>query len=145
MQIAMTPLCWLVLGIGLLILEVMTPGLISLFFGMAALTVALLVWLLPIPQPLAWLFFSILSVAYILLLRKTLKKVFNGDKEVSNRLNDEFTGRLAVVTDPIAPNKPGRVEFNGCTWTAEASAELQKGQSVRICSKENLTLKVESA
>ncbi len=140
----MTPAYWLVLGVGLLILEVMTPGLISLFFGMAALTVALMAWLLPLSQTLQWLSFSILSVAYILLLRKTLKQVFNGDKEVSEQLNDGFTGRLAVVVDPIAPNRPGRVEFNGSTWTAEAAAEIGKGQSVRICGKKNLTLNVET-
>lgn len=140
----MTPVYWLVLGVGLLVLEVMTPGLISLFFGMAGVTVALIVWLFPIPQTAQWLLFSLLSVVYILLLRKTMKKVFNGDKEVSERLNDDFTGRLAVVADPIAPNKPGRVEFNGSTWTAEAESELLKGQSVRILGKKNLTVKVEA-
>jgi len=140
----MTPVYWLILGVGLLILEVMTPGLISLFFGMAALTVALIAWVFPFSQTLQWLFFSVFSVAYILLLRKTLKKVFNGDKEVSDRVNDEFTGRLAVVVDVIAPTKPGRVEFNGSTWTAEADAELQRDQAVRILSKKNLTLKVEA-
>jgi membrane protein implicated in regulation of membrane protease activity len=140
----MTPVYWLVLGVGLLVLEVMTPGLISLFFGMAGVTVALIVWLLPIPQTAQWLLFSFLSVVYILLLRKTMKKVFNGDKEVSERLNDDFTGRLAIVADPIAPTKPGRVEFNGSTWTAEAESELLKGQSVRILGKKNLTVKVEA-
>lgn len=140
----MTPIYWLVLGVGLLILEVMTPGLISLFFGMSALTVALIAWLFHISESLQWLLFCVLSVAYILLLRKTLKKVFNGDKEVSDRVNDEFTGRLAVVLEPVAPNRPGRVEVNGCTWMAEADAPLAKGQSVRILMKKNLTLKVEA-
>lgn len=140
----MTPVYWLILGIGLLIVEVMTPGLVSLFFGMAALTVALIAWLLPLSQGMQWLVFSIFSVVYILMLRKTLKKVFSGDKEVSDRMNDDFSGRLAVVAEAIAPNKPGRVEFNGCNWTAEAEAEFQTGQSVRIVSKNNLTLKVES-
>lgn len=140
----MTPVYWLILGVGLLILEVMTPGLVSLFFGMAALTVALVSGLFHVPQVLQWLLFSVLSVGYILLLRKTLKKVFKGDKEVSDRVNDEFTGRLAVVVIPVASNKPGRVEVNGCTWIAEADSPLEKGQSVRILKKDNLTLKVEA-
>ena len=141
----MTPVYWLILGIGLIILEITTPGLVSLFFGMAALTVALLAWLFPpFSQGLQWLIFSVLSVGYILLLRKSVKRVFNGDKEVSERMNDDFTGRLAVVAEAIAPNKPGRVEFNGCNWTADAKANIPAGQSVRIVGKNNLTLKVEA-
>ncbi len=140
----MTPAYWLIAGIALIILEVMTPGLISLFFGMAALTVALAAWLLPMPQWVQWVLFSIASVSYILLLRKSLKRTFTGDKEVSAGLNDEFTGKLAIVVDPIAPAKPGRVEFCGSTWTAESDASVATGASVRILGKTNLTLKVQA-
>jgi len=140
----MTPMYWLVFGIGLIILEVMTPGLVSLFFGLAALTVALAAWLIPLSQGVQWLAFSVFSIIYILLLRQSLKKVFNGDKEVSERLGDEFSGKRAVVVEAVAPNRPGRVEFCGCTWTAEADAELAVGSSVRILGKKNLTLSVEA-
>lgn len=141
----MTSLYWLYLGVALIILEVMTPGLVSLFFGLSALTVALLAWVVPsLAQGWQWIAFSVFSILYILLLRKSLKKVFNGDKEVSENLNDEFTGKLAVVAEKIAPNKPGRVEFCGSTWTAEAATEVPAGASVRILGKRNLTLRVEA-
>lgn len=141
----MTALLWLYVGVALIILEVMTPGLVSLFFGLSALTVSLLAWLVPaMGQGWQWLAFSVFSVLYILLLRKSLKKVFSGDREVSDSLNDEFTGKLAVVVEKIAPTRPGRVEFGGSTWTAEADAELPAGASVRIVRKKNLTLKVQA-
>ena len=140
----MTPAYWLIFGIGLFILEVMTPGLISMFFGMSAMTVALIVWICPLPQGVQWMAFSAFSVIYILLLRKVLKKVFKGKKEVSESMDDSFTGRLAVVAVAIAPNKPGRVAFNGCDWTAEAESEIPVGRSVRILGKKNLTLRVEA-
>jgi membrane protein implicated in regulation of membrane protease activity len=146
----MSPLYWLYFGVGLIILEVMTPGLVSLFFGLSALTLALITWLVQLPQgaqlsqSAQWLGFSFFSVLYILLLRKSLKKVFNGDKEVSENLNDEYTGKLAVVLEKVAPNKPGRVEFCGSTWMAESEAELPAGASVRILGKKNLTLKIEA-
>ena len=144
-MLQMTSLYWLYLGVALIILEVMTPGLVSLFFGLSALTVALLAWLGPsMGQGWQWIAFSAFSVLYILLLRKSFKKVFNGDKEVSENLNDAFTGKLAVVAEKIAPNKPGRVEFCGSTWTAEAEAEVPAGASVRILGKSNLTLRVEA-
>jgi len=63
---------------------------------------------------------------------------------VSDNPSNDFAGKLAVVVEAVAPNKPGRVEFCGTTWTAEAEAELPAGVSVRIRSKKNLTLKVEA-
>jgi len=141
----MTAVYWLYLGVALILFEIMTPGLVSLFFGLAALTVALIVWLVPsLAQGWQWIGFSVFSVLYILLLRKSLKKVFSGDREVSDNPRDEYTGKLAVVTEAIAPNKPGRVEFGGTTWTAEADRELAAGVSVRITGKKNLTFTVEA-
>jgi membrane protein implicated in regulation of membrane protease activity len=141
----MSPVYWLYFAVALIIFEVMTPGLVSLFFGLSALSVALIAWLFPsLAQGWQWIAFSVFSILYILLLRKSLKKVFSGDKEISETLNDEFAGKLAIVAEPVAPNKPGRVEFCGSTWDAEADAEFPAGASVRIVSKKNLTLKVEA-
>ena len=141
----MTPVFWLALGIALIILEVMTPGLVSIFFGLAALTVAALAWLAPaLGQGWQWIAFSVFSVLYIFLLRKSLKKVFSGMREVSDSPNDEFSGKLAVVVEAVAPNKPGRVEFCGTNWTAEAETECPAGASVRILCRKNLTLRVEA-
>lgn len=141
----MTPIIWLALGIALIIIEVMTPGLVSIFFGLAALTVALVAWLVPsLGQGWQWLAFSVFSVLYIFLLRKSLKKVFSGKREVSDSPNDEFSGKLVAVVEAVAPNRPGRVEFCGTNWTAEAESEIPVGATVRILGRKNLTLKVES-
>lgn len=141
----MTPMYWLFLGVALIIIEVMTPGLVSIFFGLAALTVALGTWLMPsLGQGWQWIAFSVFSVLYIFLLRKSLKKVFSGEREVSDSPSDEFSGKLAVVVEAITPNKPGRAEFCGTNWTAEAGTEIPAGTSVRILNRKNLTLRVEA-
>ncbi len=142
----MTPVYWLYLGVALILFEVMTPGLVSIFFGLAALTVALAVWFAPgIGQGWQWIAFSAFSVLYIFLLRKSLKRIFSGDREVSGNPGDEYIGKLAIVTVAVAPNKLGRVELGGTTWTAEANCELAVGASVRIIDKNNLTFKIEAA
>ena len=142
-MLQMTSLYWLYAGVALIVLEVMTPGLVSLFFGLSALTVALLVWLFPsLGQGWQWLMFSLFSVVYILLLRKSLKKVFSGDREVSAGVNDEFTGKLAVVVEKVGPNRPGRVEFAGSTWKAESDQVLEAGTPARILGKQNLTVRI---
>jgi len=142
----MNAVYWLYAGIVLIILEVMTPGLVSIFFGLAALAVALITWLVPGVPPLAqWLMFSIFSILFIALLRKTLKKTFSGTSEVTEDMFDAFSGKRATVVEFISPTKPGRVEFNGSNWTAEAEEELDVGMVVRIKSKKNLTLFVEKS
>lgn len=140
----MTAVYWLYAGIVLIILEVMTPGLVSIFFGLSALVVALITWLVPgLSQLTQWLMFSAFSVVFIALLRKTLKQTFSGTSEVTEDMFDAFSGKRATVVEFVSPAKPGRVEFNGSNWTAEAEEELDVGMQVRIKSKKNLTLYVE--
>jgi membrane protein implicated in regulation of membrane protease activity len=140
----MTAIYWLYAGIVLIILEVMTPGLVSIFFGLSALVVALITWLVPgLTQLTQWLMFSAFSVLFIALLRKTLKQTFSGTSEVTEDMFDSFSGKRAVVTESITPIKDGRVEFNGSGWMAEAEEALDIGTPVRIKCKKNLTLFVE--
>lgn len=141
----MTAMYWLYAGIALMLFEIMTPGLVSLFFGLSALTVAFIAWLVPgFSQGWQWASFSVFSILYIVLLRKSMKKTFNGDREVSENPRDEYTGKLAIVTEAIAPNRPGRVEVHGTTWGAEAGQELAVGVPVRITGQKNLTFTVEA-
>ena len=139
----MTALYWFIFGILLLVFELATPGFVAMFFGMAALTVALISWIFSPGQIFCWLLFAALSVIYLLLLRKFLKRVFIGDKDEPDRLEDSFVGKYAKVIEAIAPGNPGRVDFSGCTWEAEADDAIALGERVRICAKKNLTLSVQ--
>jgi inner membrane protein len=140
----MTAAYWFYLGIVLIILEVMTPGLVSIFFGLSALVVALITFLVPgLPEPMQWVMFSVFSVLFILLLRKTLKKTFSGTAEVSDGTTDPYSGKRAMVVVRITPTQPGRVEFNGSNWTAESEEEIEVNTPVIIKNKKNLTFTVE--
>ena len=139
----MTALYWFIFGILLLVFELATPGFVAMFFGMAALTVALISWIFPLGQIYAWLLFAALSVLYIIILRKLLKKIFLGDVDAPDRLEDSFLGKYAEVTEAITPDSPGKVEFSGCAWEAESDSEIAIGTRVKICTKNNLTLSVQ--
>ena len=56
----------------------------------------------------------------------------------------EYLGKKVVVTEGIAPEKRGRVEFRGSTWKAEAYENLAVGATVEIVDKNNITLIVKS-
>lgn len=140
----MTPLLWVFLGVTLMILEVTTPGFVLFFFGLSALSVALVTWLAPtLAAPWQWLLFSALSVVYIVLMRKWIKSLFDGRQEVSESPDEPFVGKRALVLEAIDPARPGRVELSGTGWTAESNVAIPAGDMVRVVGQKNLTLRVE--
>ena len=54
--------------------------------------------------------------------------------------NDDIAGAEAVVTEAIAPDAPGKVEFRGSQWTARADRALAVGERASIVRRNNLTL-----
>lgn len=136
---------WLFAGIVLLILEVMTPGLVFIFFGLAALLMAAVVALWPaLPSVWQTVLFALLSVAFVVALRRTFKRVFTGKRSsgANTGLGDDFVGHRAVVTVALEGAMPGRVLFNGTSWSAISDHSIAVGAVAEIIAKENLTLTV---
>jgi membrane protein implicated in regulation of membrane protease activity len=142
--IGMSVVHWLLLGIALMVLEVMTPGLVSIFFGLAALVVGIVVWLWPTcPVTVQYLSFALLSVVFLFLLRRLFRRAFTGRRTgVADGLGDEYVGQHAMVVALIRPDEAGKVEFHGSHWRAEADEVIEPGVSVLIAARDNLTLKV---
>jgi membrane protein implicated in regulation of membrane protease activity len=140
----MTPTLWLLLGVILIVAEVAAPAMVSLFFGLAALLVALLTWLLPVHAGLQWLLFALLSVALLLTLRSRFRSLFPVKASRAEGDPDrDIVGKQAVVTQRIEPGRPGKVELRGGGWPAEAAEILEPGTPVRVVRKESITLTVE--
>lgn len=134
---------WMIAGLGLIFLEALTPGFVIVFFGMAALTVALIVWLIPaVGTPLALGLFAALSVAYLLTLRRLAKKVFSGDRDSEAVSGPDEAGQVAALTAAINPPMEGRVEVFGTSWKAISDRPLAKGAEVVVTGRKNLTLTV---
>ncbi len=140
-------LIWFLVGLVLLLLEFILPGLIVAFFGVGAWVVAIICLFIDISLNTQLLIFIICSVLSLLLLRKWLKGVFMGHvvskQDVKENL-EEFVGQRAVVKERIVPNGRGKVEFRGTDWQAEADEEIAEGTAVKIVGKENITLKVKA-
>jgi membrane protein implicated in regulation of membrane protease activity len=139
---------WFLVGIVLLILEFVMPGLIISFFGLGACIVALVCLLSDYVQGSinAQLgIFVVSSIASLLLLRKWLRAVFVGhvvSKQDTSENLKEYIGEKAVVTACVTPAAGGKVEFHGTHWRAEAVQNIPEGTVVEIIGKENITLKV---
>ena len=140
----MIPTLWLLAGFVLILIEVMIPTLIFVFFGLSALIVAAITWLFPLHQSWQWILFSLFSIVSLFGLRNLFKQIFSGHTEVTSNMDDDFTGRKGIVIEPITPCHPGRVEVSGSSWLAESTATLNPGTYICVIGKKNLTLLVEA-
>lgn len=132
---------WVLVGLGLLVLEMATPGgFFALFFGLAAIVVGGLVALgWGGPVALQWVLFSGLAVVMLVLLRGPLKARLNIDGQ--HKTVDSLVGDAGVVLEDLAAGGVGKVEIRGSTWSARvAGANLAKGQRCRVERVDGLTL-----
>lgn len=135
---------WLYVGAFLMLAELASPGFVVFFFGLAAVTVSMLRWIFPtLPLWGQLAAFSVLSIFYLLVLRRYIKSVFMGEKDESPSIDNEYVGRVGRVVDVVRPDVPGRILLGDAEWTAKAATRLEAGTEVRVVAQENLTLAVE--
>ncbi len=136
---------WLYAGAVLMLMEIIVPGFVMFFFGLAAATVGFTRFALGEALSPAWQLaaFSALSVIYITMLRRIVKSVFAGGRSDSPEgLGDEYVGRAGKVTGAINPPLAGRVELGDAQWAAVADEPIAAGVDVLVVSRSNLTMKV---
>lgn len=139
---------WFWLGIVLAVSELVIPGLVVVFVGLAALTVALLLFtgvIVSLPaQLIAW--FG-LSIVYTLTLRMLVLHFYPTDT-VKQQIDDDQqdVGRRASVLEAISGNRPGRIAVGGSTWAAvlPRDEEATPGQEVIITGRDGLTCTVQN-
>jgi membrane protein implicated in regulation of membrane protease activity len=131
---------WVLLGIGLLAVEMATPGgFFALFFGLGAILVGILTALgWSGPAWMQWVLFSALSVAALLLLRGPLKGRLS--LRGSQRPVDSLVGESAMVIEDVPTSGVGKVDLRGSSWSARSAAALAKGQRCIVDRVDGLTL-----
>ena len=142
-----SPLFWLIVGIGLMILEIAAPGFILLFFGIGGLATALAALLGVEDISLQMVIFIIVSLFTLILFRKKWKNVFRGDYKLAKGTGeeqfDDIIGKRAAVKKAIDPSGiNGKVEFHGTLWNATAETYIPEGSIVEIIARDNLVLNV---
>ncbi|MGI9508596.1 MAG: NfeD family protein [Geminicoccaceae bacterium] len=134
---------WLAFGGVLGVLEILAPGFVLIWLGLAAIMVGLvlLVWQdMPFAyQLLAYAGFSVLSVCVWFYWLKT--KPVESDKPSLNRRTEQLIGRRAPVVDPII-NGRGRIKLGDSTW-AVAGPDLAAGHMVEIIGADGTLLHVQ--
>ena len=138
---------WLGFGIALAFAEAILPGLVSIFLGMGALTVAALLHYQYIDsiasQFIAWF---VTSTVYIFTLRILVVKYYPTDTVVQNTDDDvAVIGQLVEVVDTIPSGGTGRIAHSDSTWNAisNGTEDIQSGEQVKVIGRDNITWLVE--
>ena len=134
---------WLGIAIASLILEVATSGLATIWFVPSAL-VSMVLALFKVPVSIQIASFIVLSALMIVLFYKKLKENIEKKSEKTNIY--ALIGKEAVAEEDISYRSMGRVKVGGMSWSAyieKDSAEISKGDFVKILSIDGVKLKVE--
>lgn len=143
-----SPYLWLLVGLVMMLLEPVVPGLIIFFFGVGAIITGLAALAGLVTSVEMQLFVWVLSsLLLILALREQVRRIFPS-LEKREESPDDLVDRLAEVITPVdGQSEAGRVRLGGTTWKARSpSGEVfASGATVRVVGSENLTLFVERA
>jgi membrane protein implicated in regulation of membrane protease activity len=132
---------WVLFGIGLLVVEMMTPGgLFALFFGIGALLTAAAA-AAGAGATAQWLAFTVVSLVLLATLRRTLLERLSARSApaVKNIVGEEVT----LLAD-LPEGGEVKAELRGVPWSARAASglALRKGQRCRVERIDGLTLLV---
>lgn len=134
---------WLIFGFGLLVLELIIPGIFVMWWGFSALVVAGILAVMP-DLVFGWqaTFFALLASLFSLLWWKVQHgkdKQEDQHTELNSREHAMLGLRGAVVE--ILDGGIARGKFGDTTWRIQGE-NLQVGQTVEVFAVEGITLKV---
>ena len=141
----MDALDWLILFIVLLVIEIITLGLTTIWFAGGALT-AFVLSMLEVSPVLQWAVFCAASLILLFATRPWAVRYFNNQKKEKTNV-DSLIGKTAVVTSEIRNLEgKGEVFVNGLTWTArteEDSLVIKENTHVTVTAVQGVKLIVE--
>ena len=135
------PWTWLVLGLVLIGLETVTPGIFLIWLGIAALLTGGIDYLFGLSWQAELVSFGLLSLVAVAAGR-TLTRGRSGSIEL-NRRGADLVGRILPLDGPIAAGE-GRVRLDDSVWRV-VGPDLPGGSLVRVVRLDGATLVVERA
>ncbi len=128
---------WVATGLVLIIAEMFSLSLVLLFFGVAALLVALAKFLGLNNLPLEIVLFAVLGIGSMLLFRRKLKVSLQSQSGISIDRN-----AVIVLTEDLPAHGTATVTYQGVSWTAvnETDSDFKKGNKVYVQRTEGVKL-----
>lgn len=131
---------WLIIFIVLIITELLTINLVTIWFAFGAL-LALVVEVSFSNIVLDIITFVITSFLLIILTKPIIGRLKVKKIEATNL--DMVINKIGIVTEDIKQDKIGEVKVLGKRWSAYSNTEIKKDEKVKILSIDGVKLKVE--
>lgn len=129
----METIFWLILFVVLLVIEILTMGLTTVWFAGGAL-VAFILAFVGFGLPVQIIVFLLVSIGLLVLTRPIAMKFFNQERQKTNA--ESLIGQKAVVLERIDTlHGTGRAEVNGMEWSAktdDTDETIEAGEVVVI-------------
>ncbi len=136
-------LYWLIISVVLIVIEIITLGLTTIWFAVGALFAALLAFI-GIGLVGQIFMFVIVSVILFVVTRPLAMKYLN--KRIVRTNSDSLIGKIAIVTEKIDNiAATGAVKVQGEEWTARSTKEeiIEEGTKVKIIEISGVKLMVD--
>ena len=134
---------WLILGVVLIALEILLPGYIMMWIGMAAILTGGLLFLVPdMTWEYQFLIFAVLSAICLYFGRKYIgSKETPSDHPGLNQRGANYVGQSYVLDDSIQ-NGVGKLVIDDTSWRVTGD-DMPKGTKVKVVGMEGSSLKIE--
>lgn len=137
---------WGAIGLILLAAEMATGTFYVLWFGVAALIVAILAWLMPeMSISMQLILFAIISIGALFIWRTYYRKI-----ETHSRVGQaqgEEIGRIGTIIEQVTASHNGRIQFTqglmgSREWVAVADENIEVGRQAVVVAVEGNALRV---
>ena len=142
--VALGPWAWLIVGLVLVALETLAPGIFFVWLGIAAILTGLADWLFGTSWQVSLILFGVLAIASVLVGRALTRR-----PDEAATLNPMLNRRAAAMVgrtfrlDRAIQGGEGRVRVDDSVWRV-TGPELAAGDAVRVVRVEGATLVVEA-
>lgn len=136
---------WMVLGAVLIGLEILLPGTLLMWFGIAAILTGGVLALTGVGFAWQLMVFGAIAVIVIFPVRRLARRFLPGDEDEAaalNRRGAEMVGRKVTITEDVV-NGAGAARFGDTRWTVRSEASMRAGDTAVIVRVEGATLHVE--
>ena len=139
---------WIVLGIALVIAELAVPAFFVIWFGLGALSVGLLLAVLPLGEAAQVALWIVASLAMVVLWFKVFKRgEYLRSKTRAGQSDGDSIGEIGLMSKAAEPFARGRVRFQkpllgAEEWECMVDAPIAVGERVRVVAVEGSFLKV---
>jgi membrane protein implicated in regulation of membrane protease activity len=139
--IELGPWVWMILAAILFVLELISPGIFFMWFGVAAAITGLIVFRYDMSWQWQLVSFAALSLVAVLLANKYLRQnPLESERPLLNERAVQLVGQSFELLDPIV-NGRGSIKTGDTIWRVEGP-ELPSGARIKVVGADGTLLKV---